>query len=438
MTDAAGAGEVAAAGDAGRIIAIDVLRGLAILWVVLFHLWVDIKFLPLPTAWYYEQLWYRVRDSEWSRLPTSLSDIVLRDGYQGVPLFMMLSGMALYLSAVRRPRALSIASASAFYRARLQKILLPYWFGVALFMFVVCAVALYNAQRHGGGFVYQYHHVTFTGVTPVAPGWGEAFAAVAIVPRAFSAEWRFASPVGLWFVVLILQYYLLFPVLRPLLDRVGPWWFSLAGLTVTVVAKSVLLYNVGALIWQPAEHMAQSTSVFRVFEFTLGMSLGWLFAHRRALLEEYAGAPFDIAGVLFIGLLLHTGGSLIDDRYGYFNALADSMIVLGLTLMVLPLIVKAPGRLEATAPLRLLAWTGPISYAVLIASEPLRLITGLLRGEAAAGPGWWAFLALYVPVSLALAWPIARIFGLTAPGAKLAADPAVRAVPVAPARDSGA
>jgi hypothetical protein len=103
-----------------------------------------------------------------------------------------------------------------------------------------------------------------------------------------------------------------------------------------------------------------------------------------------------------------------------------------MSLFFLPLVVKAPGRVEAWAPGRLLAWVGVISYTVLIVNEPLRSVTHTLRTEHAA-LGWrvlWVGV-LYMPITLLAARPLAVLLGLVerqpdtkapAPAVAIAAD----------------
>jgi hypothetical protein len=54
-----------------------------------------------------------------------------------------------------------------------------------------------------------------------------------------------------------------------------------------------------------------------------------------------------------------------------------------------------------------------MSYAILIVNDPLRLVASQLRVGGVDDGLWWTFLiAVYVPVSVLLAWPLARVLGL--------------------------
>ena len=77
-----------------RIVAIDVVRGLAILWVILYHLWTDVNSFQVGTV-----------SSRFHAVPDAIADLdpigtaeamfhaVLRVGYLGVPVFMILIGL---------------------------------------------------------------------------------------------------------------------------------------------------------------------------------------------------------------------------------------------------------------------------------------------------------------------------------------------------------
>lgn len=397
---------------ARRIVSVDLLRGLAILWVIIFHLWIDINLIALPPADYYHIAWDRVAAGEWASVPTALIDAIARIGFQGVPVFMMLSGLALYMSAARGG---GTGPLLPYYTARLRRLLVPYWAGFAFLFVCICGIALLRVWLDGGSFAYQYHNgVTIAAYHVIDIGWSDAAISLAVVTRILRDEWFGVYPDSLWFVVVLVQYYLLFPFLRIALDRVGPGRFIAAALIVTVVSKGVLIATMGGLLQGSAFRFDGGMAPFRIYDFALGMTLGYLLVHRREAIDEYVGSAFDIVGIVFLGLLFQIGGTLIDDRQAYFNAVAAPMVITGLTLLVTPLIVKRPGAFEASSVVRLLAWIGTISYAVLIANESLRLVASLLRVQGIdSGFWWWTFLiGVYVPASVLIAWPFAIATGL--------------------------
>ena len=111
-----------------RMVSIDLLRAFAICWVVLFHLWGDLEYFPGVPRVYYEQLWYQVEASRgpWA-IFTSTTDLFFRKGFQGVPLFMMISGLSLTIAAYRAGDGLRWGG---FMVARFRKLLMPYIVGV--------------------------------------------------------------------------------------------------------------------------------------------------------------------------------------------------------------------------------------------------------------------------------------------------------------------
>lgn len=392
----------------GRIVAIDILRGWAIIAIVLHHLWDDIRYLPYTAGWYYERLGARIHDGQWSSVPTTFLDAFLRGGYL-VPSFMLVSGLSLYVATARQGPRLDIAT---FYRKRLRNLLVPYWFTIAMVIVVIAVIAALQVALHGHGFVYQYHHVTEQKYNFIAPGVSQLFVMVLVFPRALRSEWMMTPPNVMWFVVLIIQYYLLFPFLLRTLHRVRPAAFLAGSLAATIAANLVLIGIVGGLDRNPALYMSHCLAPFRLFEFALGMSLGYGIVHHRDRVRALTAAPATTAALIATGLALIVGGGLIPDGSVY-NAFAASIVITGAAMIILPLLTKQPGRLEATAPLRLLAWTGPFSYAVLIANEPFRLVASFLRVEAVPTGAWWLYLLIYMPVTLLLARPLAALLGIT-------------------------
>jgi len=399
----------------GRIVAIDILRGLAIIWVVLFHLWGDIEFFPGAPQQYYEQLTWQFQHGTGAwRIFTSFTDLIFRDGFQGVPLFMMISGLSLTIAAYRAGDALSWPR---FFAQRFRKLLIPYWAGVALTYGVIALIAMRQVSLHGGRFGDQFGSgVTISLHTHLSIDAGVVFASVALLPRLTGADWFFAPQLALWFVGLLAQYYLLFPLLFFAMRKMGVLAFVVLTFALTVGANWWIVDNYGApefKFW-----LVTGWAPFRLFEFTSGMAIGWLLAspdRSRSGALAIARHPLAIVAMIALGVAAHTAGDLMIGRWSvrYWQSLALPLSTLGIVLLALPLLVRRPGRIDVSVPVRALTSIGVASYAILIISDAMRLVASEVRLEGASDAVWWTFLvALYVPTSFVLAWPLAHMLGL--------------------------
>ena len=397
----------------GRFAAIDILRGAAILWVVLFHLWGDLEYFPGVPREYYEQLTWQVQHGRgpWA-IFTASSDLLFRDGFEGVPLFMMISGLSLTIAAYRAGDGLSWPR---FQVARFRKLLLPYWFGVAGTYGVIALIAWRQSAIGGGSFGSQWGSgVTISQFSIVNVDRQVVYASVGLIPRLTGGEYFFAPQLALWFVGLIAQYYLLFPLLLWLMRRAGVVPFVVLTFALTVGANWWIVDQYGApefKFW-----LVTGWAPFRLFEFTAGMAMGWLLVDPRARPAlGVARHPAVIVAAIALGFAAHTGGDLMIGQWQarYWQALALPLVTLGIALMALPLLVRWPARLDATAPVRALTTIGVMSYGILIVSDIMRLIASQLRVENVPDPWWWTFLVvIYVPASIALAWPISKMLSL--------------------------
>lgn len=410
------------AGD-GRNVVIDILRGLAILWVILFHLWGDIKFFPPGPHEYYRRFLDQARAGDALHSFTAVTDILLRDGFQGVPLFMMLSGLSLALGAHRTGGNVNWGK---FYVKRLRRLLIPYWLGWALALATMAAVAAVQVRLDGGDFMQHFTRgVTISVRSHILLDRGVVLAGLLVLPRLVNAAWFFAPEYALWFVVLLLQYYLLFPLLYLLMRRIGPLPVVAAALALNIAASWCVIDHY--VVLELRFSWVTGWSVFRLFEFTLGMAMGMALAEPERLLGRFLRSPFALL-LVPIGLAVHTAGDLLDSRYGYWATLITPLVILGLTLMVTPAIFSRPGRLVLNPAGRLLAFVGVISYAVLIINDPLRFVASELRAQHVPGAWWWLFLtAVYVPLSVLLAWPLAKVVGLMPERRAAARSPAPQA-----------
>jgi len=395
-----------------RLAGIDMLRGAAILWVILFHLWGDIKFFPPVPHDYYGRFADRLGDGSALAALTAFTDILMRDGFQGVPLFMMLSGLSLTLVAYRGG---GITDWPRFFVHRFRKLMIPYWVGVAITYAVLAAIAYRQAQIGDANFTSQFESgITISLRTHILIDRDIVIASVALLPRLLHDDRFFAPQLALWFVGLLAQYYLLFPLLLLVMRRIGLVPFLVLSFASTVAANWWVLHEYRYLELQ--FRLVTGWAPFRLFEFTSGMAIGAIIADpARARLLDIVRRPWAIVAALVIGFAAHTAGDLMigEWEFGYWQAFALPLVTLGLALVALPLATKRPSRADAWLPLRGLIAVGLMSYTVLIINDPMRLIASQIRLEEAPAAVWWTFLvAVYVPVTMVLAWPLARVLGL--------------------------
>jgi peptidoglycan/LPS O-acetylase OafA/YrhL len=399
----------AGASPAGRIVSIDVVRGFAILWVVSFHLWFDLR---VPHT--------RTVAGTFAALPSSLMDhnagsllavidVLCRPGGFGVPLFMMLSGLSLTLVALRREG--EHREGWRFFVRRFRRLIVPYWFGIGFSVLCFALIGVIQWARLGDAGIthYMFHTDVVIGTEQFHQAYsspGRILASALVIPRVFRDDWRFAPEGALWFVGLIVQYYLLFPLLLRWLKRVGVTWFLVATLVVSL-ASSMVLIDVAAWLPEPGTLLAMGAP-FRVFEFTLGMSCGYLIVREPDRMRGWVSSRVKAAACVVGGLMIFVCGCFIEA-----TIFGGPAIVLGLTLVFVPLMCKRPGHIELMAPVRAVAMVGVLSYAVLIVNDPLRTVTELMRVDHASLPWFLVWtIAVYCPVTFLGALPVARFLGL--------------------------
>ncbi len=132
-----------------------------------------------------------------------------------------------------------------------------------------------------------------------------------------------------WFIVLILQLYLLFPVLFWLLKKVGVWKFLLAVGLVTFGYRYFAAFYLDSVpmgVYLPTEHSYRLYSFFlpRMFEFAFGMVLGWMYFYNESILESFKKARF-----FWLGAAVSLSGYvLLMYRWGWI--FSDAVLGIGL------------------------------------------------------------------------------------------------------------
>ena len=407
----------AAPAQGGRLVSIDILRGLAILWVILFHLWADMThhldrgdlFVAVREQMYDGKPWLALRTA---------GEVLLSQGNLGVALFMMLSGLSLTLNAYRRDEPPIWHG----YVTRFRRVVPVYWAGFFLFLATIAAIALIQTLLDGHSYGYQWSHVTVAAEAPVRVGWADAMWALSIFawvfrdkPDVTNGVLTLPAPVNsLWFVQLLLAYYLLFPFALRLERRIGPWNFALVGVALAVGARAAFVpWSHDGLDPLYAVRYLWALFPFRLSEFFLGMSLGHLLATRHDDVGAWLRRGVDTAGFVALGVALVVTGLLLAAKGDVQLIASDVVVHAGLALVIMPLLFKAPGRLETSVVARALVSLGVVSFTALIVNDMMRYVASFLRTEHVSGPAWWFFLVVvYVPGGTLLAYPLASAFGL--------------------------
>lgn len=327
--------------------ALETLRGLAIVMVVLFH--------------YHGIL-------GWPRTPDAgIGMRLLAAGNTGVTLFFVLSGFLLarpFLTALQGGRPVSIGR---FYRARALRILPAYLAIVTIAWLVTKKTVLWKA--------------------------------LLFIPLGYEA-FPFALP--WWSLCTEVQFYAILPWIM-LLPRTRTGGCILAVLVVAWLGLSAWC-GIG-LDWPPPVRVLKNSVFGRGTGFLAGVLLAWFVAspsHARFTSRRLAGPVFAVCSALLAGLLIWYGGQPKESALAAFPLFHDLEAALWAGVML--------GCLNGTdrwlpAPLRTaLDATAVISYSLYLVHVPIQfyLLYPALHGEATGSRT--ATLAALVAASAALSW----------------------------------
>lgn len=353
MSVAAASAPAAARVDAGsrrRLDAVDGLRALAALWVVMFHI------------------------RAFSGATLGPLDIVIRSGSTGVSLFLVLSGFCLYLPLARG----TPFTARRFFVRRARRLLPAYYVSLG----VVVLAGVLAAGRLG-----------FVNYSPLALG-GQISAHLTMTHSLFPGTF-YALNGAYWSLALEWQLYLGLPLLV-----LGARRFGLARTVAAVVAVNVA-YRLGLQV-ALGTHAGASTSLWvtavlpnllpgRWAEFAFGMVAAQLYADgrigRRWAHAAWIAMPLGALSLLAVG-----------------NPLAH--LLFGSVFFVLLCAVLAPGSvisgLVAWKPLSAL---GVMSYSLYLVHQPLvQALATLARQNGASALMAFGITLVLLPVVIAAAW----------------------------------
>lgn len=365
----------------GSIAPLDGLRGVAVTWVVAFHV-------------------YAVRgklDDPWVDLMalTRVLEPVVGAGYLGVDLFFLISGFLLALPwFVHASEGRPAPSARAFYARRLRRVLPAYYVQLA-FLFAIALPLLAGARYWRSDlYVYLYnavaHGLFLHNTTPLSSGSMQVNGA-------------------LWTLAVEAQFYLLVPLVAPLFVR---WPYAAVAASLALAA----LWHIGvqsgldglvAAQMALGAHWGWTEPVVRYLllhqlpsyfvHFALGIVLGraWLLWRSRAQMpiESRLVAIGALCAFAMLYRLMAFDGRALGQLHWIVPPVCLGILLFWAVTTEWPALQRLLGR----GPL---AFLGRVSYSAFLYHLPLLF---LWNAYARALPAWTS-LPLYLAALIAISW----------------------------------
>lgn len=375
--------------DGGRRnVVIDVVRGLTVLWMVLFHFYVDTRGIPGADATA-GRLFRALGEGDALGAASAAARAIAGAPGCRLDVFLFLSGLTLTLG-VHLP-------ASALYRRRAAAVLPDYWLGSLAAFLVLVGLAAVRSLVLDASFLVELHEGQRLAHERYPFEWLDLLRSAAVVGRLESPRTMQVVAPSLWYLVLVGQLYLVFPLLRAALLRWGPVLFLAGAAGVTIGLRAAVSHHPVLPGFDPA----QTVTCFLPFRL-LAPAAGMVAAKWAArLLPRPRGVLLAIlAPVALVGLLVATWIGRGIDSPGSGVGRVGGALPLALTLPALWVLASLAARAGPVAAL--LAWAGRSSLAVLVAQDLLRLVVGnalALTGELAAVT--WPLAPFYVAAALA-------------------------------------
>lgn len=347
-----------------RFVWVDLVKGISILWIAFFHFFEALPKgtfpSPLDPSNFFPAFLARCAPSSAfgavGCVAEALFVAIARVGFHAVGVFLVLSGFGLTYSAARPDR--SPEGWGRWYRNRLVRLFPMYW--VAHLVYLVSP------------FVARYEAIDYR------------FLLSALGDRIYPIESIFYYfNAALWYFGLLLQLYLVYPLLYGLLQKLGRARFLILCGVVTAAARYTMLCVVPVNgYWVQGGFFAA-----RLWEFALGMTLGHLYRESPETAERRLFSPLS----LFAGGAIYLAGlHTYDDLQLY--TFTDAATGTGLFLVLAHLARAVEGARGLAEPI---VRIGIYSYGLYLIHQPYVLYVGQL---AASRVG----LAVYVGIGFAV------------------------------------
>jgi peptidoglycan/LPS O-acetylase OafA/YrhL len=313
---------------------IDISKGLAILFVVYFHF--------LRTVFEH----YQLPAADWSGLAASTMSIlraawwqVSGVGFHAVGAFIILSGWTLMQSTMRRAEAGSVAW-GAWYGARFVRLYPMYWVAHLVYLLSPFVARL---EPVDGRIILSLLGLRFVDIT--------------MNFMYLNAAW--------WYFSMLIQFYLIFPLLFWAVKKFGAWTFLLIACLLGFFVRYLML----DVYPQNGQWIGGGLAICRLPEFALGMALGMWHLRSTSRVEWFLlRGPGLIAGLILYPLAL----KLYDNGIAYVFCDFGTGVCCFLSIVgVAGLISRVPGLAK------IIGLVGVYSYGLYLIHQPYVIWLGL-------------------------------------------------------------
>jgi peptidoglycan/LPS O-acetylase OafA/YrhL len=323
---------------------LDGIKGLAILWIAYFHCFeaYNNQRLANPLGAHYFARFIQQADPQSASsfvacITKAIFAAVAGVGFHAVGVFIVMSGFGLCLSLARTggPRD----GWGGWYRSRLLRLFPMYWAAHILYL-----ISPFQSRPE-----------------PIDYRFILSFFGDRIVP--IYTIFYYANPAW-WYFGLILELYLVFPILYALMCSLGPAWFLTLCIAETIISRYLVIY----VFKTSGYYLLGAFFGCRLWEFGLGMVVGTWYWHDRARTDaRILGFGGLLAGVAFYAAGLYTYG------YGLAYTLTDGLIGTGLFLILAQLAWQSRRIPWWDAAL---AYIGVYSYGFYLIHQPYVIFFG--------------------------------------------------------------
>jgi peptidoglycan/LPS O-acetylase OafA/YrhL len=327
-----------------RLTWFDSLRGMAILWIAIFHFFMAYDASRHPWILGFASFPAFLEGCAPSSFLGTIGCVVdgllaaiFERGSQAVAVFIVASGFGLTYSLVKK--GLPPGGWGLWYRRRVLRLFPLYWLGHLL-----CLVSPFVVLRDP--IDYRFF-LSFFG------------------NRFFPADVMFYYLVpAWWYFGLLIQLYLVFPLLFRLMQKIGPAQYLVLSILGTIATRFLLV----DVLHANSDYAQGAFFMGRLWEFATGMVLAYYYSEHRSLVEErlFAGRTF------VVGIVLYVLG-VYSYQPVFFHVFTDGFIGTGLTIIL----AQCAHRVDRLLVVRsALINVGAYSYGLYLLHQPYVLYFG--------------------------------------------------------------